>query len=219
MLTNTIDTPWKTANHVRRLLAYPSIRIRFAWHGLAWGRGWRIFGMPIIQRHRHSTMQLGDYLELRSWMTTNPLAPYHPVVLSTRQAGACLTIGRHCGLTGVTVVAAERVDIGSRVLLGANTVITDTDFHPLTPWERQQDILNGRHAPVVIEDDVFVGMNSLILKGVRLGQGCVVGAGSVVAKDVPPGVIVAGNPARRVGRATRLPEHVRQNGLLLKNGK
>ncbi|MCB0207761.1 MAG: acyltransferase [Anaerolineae bacterium] len=212
MLSNAINTPWRAANHARRLLAYPYIRLCFAWHGLPWGRGWRIFGMPIIQRHRQSTMQLGDYLELRSWVTTNPLAPYHPVVLSTRQAGAWFTIGHHCGLTGATIVAAEHVEIGNRVLLGANTVISDTDFHPLTPWERQQDILNGRHAPVIIEDDVFVGMNSLILKGVRLGQGCVVGAGSVVTNDVPPGVIVAGNPARRVGRTAAAPIPAESNG-------
>jgi galactoside O-acetyltransferase len=56
--------------------------------------------------------------------------------------------------------------------------------------------LAGKHAPVIIEDDVFVGMHSLILKGVTIGRGSVVGAGSVVSRDVPPGVIVAGNPAQ-----------------------
>ncbi len=199
MLSNILNTPWRATNHLCRLLAYPVIRLRFALHGVAWGRSWRIFGMPIIQRHRHSLIQLGDYLELRSWVSTNPLAPYHPVVLSTRKSNACLIIGNQCGLTGATIVAAERVELGNRVLVGANVVITDTDFHPLDPLERQQDILNGRHAPVIIEDDVFIGMNSLILKGVRLGKGCVVGAGSVVVKDVLSGVIVAGNPARQVG--------------------
>ena len=56
------------------------------------------------------------------------------------------------------------------------------------------------HAPIVIEDVVFIGMQSLILKGVRIGCGSVVGAGSVVVMDVPPGVVVAGNPARVVKR-------------------
>jgi acetyltransferase-like isoleucine patch superfamily enzyme len=193
-----LDTPWKINNHLRRVLAWPYIRLQFALHGLAWGRGWRIFGMPIIQRHRRSRMILGDHLELRSWYSTNPLAPNHPVVLATWQAGAVLRIGDHCGLTGAVVVAARQVEIGSRVLLGANCTVTDTDFHPLDPFERQRDILAGASAPVIIEDDVFIGMHSLILKGVTVGAGSVIGAGSVVTHDVPPGVIVGGNPARIV---------------------
>lgn len=69
-----------------------------------------------------------------------------------------------------------------------------TDFHPLTPAAGVQDFLAGAHAPIVIEDDVFIGMQSLIRKGVTIGRGSVVGAGSVVTRDVPAGV-VAGNPA------------------------
>ncbi|MCB9103918.1 MAG: acyltransferase [Anaerolineales bacterium] len=159
--------------------------------------------MPIIQRHRLSQMILGDGLELRSWPGSNLLTPNHAVVLATWQAGAVLRLGNHCGLTGAVVVAARRVEIGDRVLLGANCTVTDTDFHPLAPGDRQQDILAGATAPVVIEDDVFIGMHSLILKGVTIGRGAVIGAGSVVTRDVPPGIIVAGNPARRVGPVTR----------------
>ncbi len=198
MLHAVLDTPWRVQNELRRLLALPLIRLHFRLHGIAWGQRWRIFGMPIIQRHRRSSITLGDGLELRSWPQSNPLAPVHPVVLATRNAGALIRIGVDCGLTGTTIVAAERVIIGDRVLLGANTTVVDTDFHPLTPQERQRDMLNGRHAPVLIEDDVFVGMHSLILKGVTIGRGSVIGAGSVVTRDVPPGVIVAGNPARVV---------------------
>lgn len=199
----SLNTPWKITNHLRRLAALPYIRLRFALHGLPWGQDWRIFGMPIIQRHRRSAMSLGNRLELRSWYATNPLAPNHPVVLATWQAGAILTLGDGCGLTGAVVVAAQRVEIGQRVLLGANCTITDTDFHPLDPAARQRDILAGASAPIIIGDDVFVGMHSLILKGVTLGAGCVVGAGSVVTRDVPPGAIVAGNPARLVKPMTR----------------
>ena len=102
-------------------------------------------------------------------------------------------------MTGATIVAAERIEIGDRVFLGANATIVDTDFHPLDPQTRRIDVLAGRHAPVLIESDVFIGMNSLILKGVQIGTGSVIGAGSVVVRDVPPGVIAAGNPAQVVG--------------------
>lgn len=195
MLQQTLDAPWRAINEMRRLVTLPSVRLMFAIYGIAWGRRWRILGMPIIQRYRGSLIELGDGLELRSWYSANPAAPNHPVVLATRSAGAVIRIGQNCGLTGATLVAAERIEIGDHVLIGANATIVDTDFHPLDPQRRRRDILNGRHRPVVIEDDVFVGMGSFVLKGVRIGRGSVVGAGSVVSRDVPPSVVVAGNPA------------------------
>jgi acetyltransferase-like isoleucine patch superfamily enzyme len=74
-------------------------------------------------------------------------------------------------------------------------LITDNDAHPLHVDERH---IPGATllAPVFIEAGVFVGARSIILKGVTLGEGCVVGAGSVVSKNVPPYTIVAGNPAQ-----------------------
>ena len=187
--------PWVVALEMRRLLAWPVIRLQFAWHGVAWGRDWRIFGRPILQRHRGSQINVGDGLSLRSWPRSNPLAPTAPVVLSTRRADAELTIGDDCGFTGTTLVAADRVVIGDRVLVGGNASIVDFDFHPLTPEARAENINAGSAAPVVIEDDVFVGVDALILKGVTVGEGAVVGAGSVVTQDVSPRTVVAGNPA------------------------
>lgn len=190
--------PWVVRNELRRIVALPAIRVRWRAHGLGWGRRWRIYGMPIVQRCRGSRIICGDGLELRSWPESNPLAPAHPVVLATRTARALIEVGRDVGMTGATLVAVERISIGDRVLVGANTTIVDTDFHPLDPALRRRQILAGAHAPVTIEDDVFIGMHSIILKGVRLGAGCVVGAGSVVSHDVPPGAVVAGNPAQVV---------------------
>jgi hypothetical protein len=196
LLQTARDTPWRAINELRRVAMQPYIRVLFRLHGIAWGAGWRIYGMPIIQRHRGSQIILGTGLSLRSWYATNPLAPNHPVILATRTATAIICIGDDCGFTGTTLVAAERIEIGSRVAVGANVTITDTDFHPLDPIERQRDFLAGKHAPVIIEDDVFIGMHSLILKGVTIGRGSIVGAGSVVTGDVASGIIVAGNPAQ-----------------------
>lgn len=192
------DMPWLVGLELRRRLAWPIIRAQFAWHGIEWGVDWRIFGRPIIQRHRGSTLQAGDGLILRSWANSNPLAPTHPVVLSTRSASAELIIGDDCGLTGAVVVAETRVTIGDRVLIGGNAQIVDTDFHPLEAESRRRDINAGNTRPITIGDDVFIGMNSIILKGVTVGDGSVIGAGSVVSQDVPPQTIVAGNPARVV---------------------
>jgi acetyltransferase-like isoleucine patch superfamily enzyme len=99
-------------------------------------------------------------------------------------------------MTGGILCAAERITIGDNVVVGANTSIVDTDFHPLDREKRRDQPSGGQTAPVVIGDDVFVGMNCLILKGVTIGDGSVVGAGSVVTRSVPQDVVVAGNPAR-----------------------
>lgn len=99
-------------------------------------------------------------------------------------------------MTGGTICAEESITIGDHVWVGGNSTITDTDFHPLHLAERLAHPLDGATAPVVIEDGVFIGMQSLILKGVTIGAHSVIGAGSVVVHDIPAGVIAAGNPAR-----------------------
>ena len=131
-------------------------------------------------------------------MHSNPLGPNHPVVLATWRQGACLDVGADFAMTGGVLCAAERITIGNHVVVGANTTIVDTDFHPLEAMGRKVNAAAGRSAAIVIEDDVFIGMNCLVLKGVTIGRGSMIGAGSVVTRDVPPGVIVAGNPAKLV---------------------
>lgn len=190
------DTPWKIWNELRRWPAYPQVRLLFVVNGIPWGRNWRLYGVPIIQKHRHSRITFGSGLQLRSSLCSNPLGANHPVILTTWQPGAVLEAGINFRMTGGAICAAKAVIIGNNVAVGANSIIVDTDFHPLDSAQRKTRPAEGKTATVVIKDDVFIGMNCLILKGVTVGQGSVVGAGSVVTKDVPPGVIVAGNPAR-----------------------
>ena len=194
-LHQVLQKPWRITNEMRRFLAYPYIRCAFAYHGISWGKRWRILGMPIIQRHRSSEIILGDGLSIRSWPRTNPLVPHHPVVFATRKPGAIIRVGDNCGFSGTTFVADERIELGNRVQIGSNASLVDTDFHPLTPEERARDFNAGAAAPIEVNDKVFIGMDSLILKGVTIGQGSVVGAGSVVSQDVPPRTVVVGNPA------------------------
>ena len=189
--------PWKAGNELRRLLLLPCAC--WALRGLTVGGGWRCYGLPIIQRHRQSEIRIGRRMNLRSTARSNPLGPYHPVIISTRRAGARLTIGDDFGMTGGSLVCDERISIGDRVWVGANSVIADSDFHPLEPQRRSEAPLDARTLPISIGDDVFIGMNALILKGVSIGAGAVVGAGSVLRRDVPAGAIVAGNPAVVVG--------------------
>ena len=196
LVRQSLATPWKVRNEIERILLTPIARVQFAMAGVRWQSGTKTYGLPIIQRHRESRIVIGRNMSLRSTVRSNPLGPNHPCILSTRVAQAVLTIGDDFGMTGGSVICEERVTIGNRVWVGCNAIITDTDFHPLDPEHRRTHPVDGKTAPVVIEDDVFIGMNVLVLKGITLGTGCVIGAGSVVTNDVPAGMIVAGNPAK-----------------------
>lgn len=196
--TAVYKTPWKVTNEIRRLLLLPFARPYFALHGVGWRPGWRVFGLPLIQRHGGSRIEIGTHLQMRNWFGSNPLGVNHRAVLATWSAEAFINIGSYVGLTGTTLVAESGITIGNRVRIGANSTVADTDFHPLTVEGRLADPKAGKSLPIVIEDDVFIGMNVLILKGSQIGQGSVIGAGSVVTGKVPPHVIVVGNPARVV---------------------
>lgn len=121
-----------------------------------------------------------------------------------------LEIGDDSVLTGAQFMCAERVIIGRRVSISYNAIISDGDFHPRDPVLRRRDATlcsplpppGDRDAfataPVVIGDDVRVGINAIVLKGVTIGDGASVYGGAVVTSDVPPNAVVAGNPARVV---------------------
>ena len=107
---------------------------------------------------------------------------------------AVLTIGRYCSIGDRTEIhAGERVQIGDRVSISWDCVILDRDYHGAGGGPEGS-------APVVLETGVWIGCRSIILKGVTIGEGAVVAAGSVVTKDVEARTLVAGNPARFVRR-------------------
>jgi acetyltransferase-like isoleucine patch superfamily enzyme len=198
MIQKCLNTPWKVQNEIYSWLSYPWVRLLFAFYRVPWGKGWCFHGIPIIQKHRESIMVFGPNMQLRSRVRSNPLGANHPVILCTWEEGARLQIGSHFCMTGGAICAAEKIIVGDYVTIGANCTVIDTDFHPLNPERRIIEPHNGKSAPIIINDHVFIGMNCLILKGIEIGQGSVVGAGSVVSKNIPKQVIAAGNPALKI---------------------
>jgi acetyltransferase-like isoleucine patch superfamily enzyme len=196
VVNNYLVKKWVMWNELRRYVITPAAWIYFSLHGVSWGKGWRILGLPIIQKASASKIKLGDGLILRSWTSSNPVAPYHRVFLSTRRPGAEIIIGNDCGITGGSIIAAERVEIGVRTLIGGNCLITDTDFHPLEKNQRWSDPEHFSSLPIRIGSNVFIGSQTILLKGVTIGDGSVIGAGSVVTGEIPANVIAAGNPAK-----------------------
>lgn len=129
---------------------------------------------------------------------------------------ASLTIGKDTFIGASSLICSKKITIGDDVLVSWGCTVTDHDSHSTQFSERQYDVANWFHGrkdwsmvkqeSTHIKDKVWIGHNVIILKGVTLGEGCVVGAGSVVTKSVPPWAIVAGNPAKII---RELPEHAR----------
>ena len=133
--------------------------------------------------------------------------------------GRC-KVGDFTLLNGALIMAEDKIEIGSHCLVSWNVGIADSDFHPLEPAQRLIDAqalapyFKNRPArpklttaPVMIADNVWIGMNAVILKGVTIGENSVVAAGAVVTKNVEPNTVVAGNPAVVVKRFRHHEDH------------
>ena len=128
-----------------------------------------------------------------------------------RARRARIEIGDYCYFTNAVLLCELALRIGNYVVIGWNTTIADTDFHPIAPALRIADAIacsplgKGRprppieRRPVVIEDDVWIGPNATILKGVRIGDGAFVEAGALVTRDVPRRARVSRQPGLIVG--------------------
>lgn len=124
--------------------------------------------------------------------------------------GGEIRIGQYCSIGDHSrIVSGDRIEIGDRVLIAHNVNILDNNSHPVDPKERHMDFMANFESQmqafdlkakgIKIEDDVWIGFNSTILKGVTIGKGAIIGAGSIVVSDVEPYTINVGNPLRCVG--------------------
>lgn len=156
----------------------------------------RIFGFPIVSFAVHSEVKVGKNLVLISESFFSQPGVNHPVILRTLSPGAKLVIGNNVGISGGGICVAKEVVIGDNVMLGANAFVTDTDFHPLDPTGRRYRSDNVLTERVEVGENVFIGMNALILKGVKIGKNSVIGAGSIVTSEIPPNCVASGIPAR-----------------------
>ena len=189
---------------ILRLLELMQIPVNFVYsvsHGLKYDASWRFRGLPWIKRAgKDSKISIGRNFVANSRIRFNSFGIIQRVVIRTVRDGAKIAIGDDVGVSGCTISASDAITIGDRVLIGSGAVIVDQDAHPIDPDERRKGLGAVKHAPVVIEDDVFIGARSIILKGVTVGKGSTIGAGSVVVKSIPPYSIAAGNPAKVLRR-------------------
>ena len=179
-------------------------RSRFPWQdGMLMDGRCYVWEPNFLLRHlkgqHRGKIEVGHRFKCINRFTTNTIGLIQPCLFTVFPEGV-IHIGDNVGISGSTLRCSASISIGNNVMIGSGCLIADTDDHPLNAGQRQEEHFY-RHTvnrPIVIADDVFIGARSIILKGVTIGQGAVVGAGSVVTKDVPPFTIVAGNPAKVV---------------------
>jgi acetyltransferase-like isoleucine patch superfamily enzyme len=193
------ETWWKGRNFIRtHYMNWFNILFCHA-HGVETGKGVIFNGMPLIRRAPGSRIFFDDKCTFNSSRLSVLAGLYKRCTFVTIKRGAEIYIGKKTGLSGVLIVAAKRVIIGSNVLIGAHSTIIDTDFHDSDPGKRE-DYDNVPAHQVVIEDNVFIGFNCLVTKGVTIGTNSVIGANSVVLTSIPPNSIALGNPCKVIIR-------------------
>lgn len=150
--------------------------------------------------------------------------------------GRDVHVGNHCVFTNSTISIGDhvhignfcvfqsahgRIEIGNHIMFGPGVHIHGGNhiFDKIGVYmDENHDKVPGQDGTVRIEDDVWIGANAIILKGVSVGKGSVVGAGSIVTRDVPPYAVVIGNPARVV-RMRFQPDEIIEHEQRLREGR
>lgn len=179
-------------------MAWSTLRTRLSCRlqGSRVGSDFRTTGQIRIKARTRGDIIIGEHVRLLAGWRSNRVGLSGPVILHTWEGGE-IEIGDHTGASAVVISSRSGVRIGKHCNIGGNVRIYDHDFHALNA-----EVRRGPHGcddcatkPILIGDDVFIGAQSIILKGVTIGDRAIIGAGSVVTKDVPADAIAAGNPA------------------------
>ena len=164
-----------------------------------------VHGRPIIDLRHGATLHIGEHVTLNSRNFGYHLNMHSPVKLYADRPGAAIVIGDRCRIHGSCIHAYASITIGDNCLIAANCQIIDGSGHSLS-FDDVDNRINttGESRPIVIEDSVWLGANTIVLPGVRIGRGSVVAAGSVVTKDIPAMVLAGGIPARTIRTAEEI---------------
>lgn len=166
-------------------------RLRAVWWGVKLGTNSHFIGRCFFKKYPGTIIVIGEGCTFLSKAASNLIGINRPCIVSTHHSTypAKIEIGDRCGFSGTVIGAFRSIKLGHNVRCGANTLITDADWH-------LDDPRSGEPAAVVIGDNVWLGVNSIVMKGVTIGANTVIGANSVVTKSIPANVIAAGNPCR-----------------------
>lgn len=161
--------------------------IKLKWWGVNFSRSIKFDGLLRIRRYPESKILLGNGCYFSMSSRHNLIGINRPCILSTQTSDATISVGNSCGFSGTVIGAFKSINIGNNVKFGANTLVTDGDWHLEDPRATSPK-------SITIKDNVWLGANSVVLKGVTIGENTLIGANSVVTKSMPANVIAAGNP-------------------------
>jgi acetyltransferase-like isoleucine patch superfamily enzyme len=169
------------------------------------GKNMKVYNRFYLSKHKDAKLTIGDNFMFTSGDSINHLSRNIRGSIFLTLPESELRIGNDTGISSSSIRVKDCITIGDRVKIGADSIIMDTDAHSLDYHIRasketvcgiSKDMLSAGSSPIKIEDDVFVGMRCIILKGVTIGARTIIGSGSVVTKSIPADCIAAGNPCR-----------------------
>lgn len=172
-------------------------KITFLLNGVSYGHGLYSRGKIYVYNKDVGKISIGKNVRLNSADWANPIGCGNHIWIQLIGKEADLAIGDGTGISNTAITCMQKVEIGKYCLIGSGCKIYDTDFHVLPIYNGDGVCVGGdiATAPIIIGDRVFVGAGCTILKGVKIGTGSIIGAGSVVTKNIPPNEVWAGNPA------------------------
>lgn len=152
-----------------------------------------VYGLPYLWR-MNGAMSVGERVTINSMPSIYGHGQFPRCMFSTSPRGV-IEIGDDTFIAGSVLFAFDRIKIGKRVLIAGGCRIIDHNGHPVDMIPRFNNF-NEEPGFITIEDDVWLGCDVMVCKGVTIGAGSVIGAKSIVTHDIPPMVFAAGNPAQ-----------------------
>lgn len=196
---------YKTYRIVNGFFSCKWNRLKFACCKVKYGKQMRVKGFVDLRVTHDSIFEIGDNFTLYSGSQYNPINKTIKSAIVT-ESKSNLYIGNNVGMSSICIWVHNKVIIGNNVKIGADCIIIDSDCHSLDYRYRRTIVEDSDHSkslPVIIGNDVLIGARCIILKGSKIGNRSIIGAGSVVSGQIPEDEIWAGNPARFIKRINK----------------
>ena len=198
MLINLFKAFRKIIRIVINPIYTPLAKVLFYLNGAKVGKSLKVAGILKIDVTRRGKLTIGNNFHANSGNNFNVIGRQQKTIFWVEGE---LTVGDNVGISATALICNHKISIGDNVKIGGGVCIYDTDFHNINPQIRSNPTLDKKtalKASVVLHNNVFIGAHSTILKGVTIGENSVVGACSLVSKNIPANQIWAGNPAKFV---------------------